>query len=114
MANAQVFEQGVEQGEQRGAEDRARKQAMSDELLHTKVNELAQDRLLLENKLTQLKDKDGKPLPGYDDAQKALEANYHDLRETLHPDTNPERSRSSATSSRTPCTSPSRCRLARW
>ena len=89
MANVQAFETGYQQGKQQTDESRARKQAMSDELLHIKVNELVQDRLLLEDKLTQLKDKDGKPLPGFDETQKALESNYHDLRETLHPDTNP-------------------------
>ncbi len=84
MANA-AFETGYHSGLERGSESRLRKQALKDEELHMKVNDLIDQRKSHLSNLQMLK-------PGttdYDQSFNALRQTDTDIRTLLHPDTNP-------------------------
>ena len=72
------FEQGMALRQQRKEQD-----------FQDTANQLFNNRSALQQKLASLKDANGNPLPGYDDAMKDLTANETAIRQHWHPDNNP-------------------------
>jgi hypothetical protein len=89
MANDLAWQEGWEIGSQSAQERRAHKEALSDEEHEQKVTELVDNLKANQAKLSALKDENGNPLPGYDDALNNLQNNVRDLRELYHPEKYP-------------------------
>ena len=85
MANQQAFESGYNQGFDVLAQKRAHKQALSDEELQGKINDLIGQRTALVTKISSL----DKGTPEYDQAFDTLRQVETGLRDTYHPEKNP-------------------------
>jgi hypothetical protein len=89
MADAQAWDQGWAMGAGRAQEGRAHKQALSDQELEGKIQELVDNRKAIQGKLPTLLDEQGNPTPQYNEAITALTQNARDLREVYHPQKQP-------------------------
>jgi hypothetical protein len=83
------FAIGLQSGEQQSAQKQAHKQALSDQELEGKINELVDNRKAIQAKLPTLLDDKGQPTPEYQQAMDALTQNAQALRTIYHPNQNP-------------------------
>lgn len=86
MANVQAFDSGYEQGLQRGGEGHARKEALKDEELQNKIQDLIGQRSALVSKISTIDDKNS---PEYKQAFDALKQVHTSLVDVYHPQKNP-------------------------
>jgi hypothetical protein len=85
VADVGVFETGYEQGIERRGEQRAHKQALSDQEFQMKAEMLVGNLTNLQSKIANFE----KGSPDYNDAMASLTQTAHQLRELYHPDKNP-------------------------
>lgn len=89
MAEASVFDRGLQQGYARGEEPHLRSQAREDQEFQLKISDLVDQRKTLQQRLPTLTGADGKATPEYDKAMNDLQENAKAIREMYHPDKNP-------------------------
>ncbi len=89
MANDAAWNEGWSLGAGRAQENRARKQAISDEEHASKVQDAANQRLALQTKYATTLDANGKPTEASRALDEALQNNVGVLRDLLHPDKHP-------------------------
>ncbi len=89
MADGSAWSIGAEQGSRIAQQQFAHKQALSDQELEGKIQQLVENRKAIQGKLPTLLDDKGQPTPEYNKAIEDLTQNARDLREVYHPNTNP-------------------------